>query len=199
MRGIFEHGDNVGTPVFVEVGASLLGEVDDAKHILLSLGNGDSGLETGNDREIASTFVIVGAFQWKRSPNFGFHFRKRETLGHDSDDFAGHTVDVDFLANEGAVVAELAVPEFVAENDAAVLAGNTVGVREGAAKKRRDAKNGEEFRGDLLALHSNGLSMRAEIGDCVGDGGHGFEGLGAIAPVEEIEGIHDISWAVVLE
>ena len=162
--GIFQHGNDVGAPVSVEVGASLRGEVGDAKHVLLSLGDGDAGFEAGNDCEVASTFPIVGAIDSHWGPNFGLHFRKRETLGHDADDFAGHTVDVDLLADEGTVVTELAVPEFVAENDAAVLAGNAVRGSKNASKKGRDPKGREELRGDMHARNGDGLSMRTEIG-----------------------------------
>src|SRR5439155_18137874 len=117
---------NVGAPVFVVVGTRLGCKSGDVQHVLLSLLEGNAGLQARNGSKKSAAPPFLGAGDRQRSPYLGSRLGEGEALRHDADDRGRQAVDLHFLANDAAIPAELMLPELVSEDDDAIVPGKTI-------------------------------------------------------------------------
>src|SRR5580704_7414902 len=105
------------------------------------LRKGRARAEAADDRHEVARPIIGDAagIVVDRNPDLRFCGRKAESRGHDADDLAVDTFELDGAAKDGRVAAEAVSPEGVTEDDVAVLTCEILAWEKRAAELRAGA------------------------------------------------------------
>ena len=186
--GLITEGMNDGAPSFVLGGVGLFEALGDGVHLGLRLLDGDSGFEAA-DGEVV---MVVANGRGGGSEGHGNPYSGEAGLvhrrAHDADDSVGVAVEVDGFADGSGIVGVMSLPEFVAEDDLAVLAWVVFVRAEDAAVDGFDSEGREEVCADGAGGDGFGFACAGDVKACSGVDGHLVEEAGLLLPVEEVGG-----------